>query len=63
MASRFPKSPEWEGELELGSASEDEGTTRVRRTKNDEEGLEDHLKQVKESPPWVWVRALFSRRP
>ena len=56
-----PKSPEWEGELELGSADEDEvGDNVGSEDENEDEGLEDFLKQVIESPLWVLVRDFLS---
>ena len=55
-----PKSPEWEGELELGSADEDEeGDNAGSADDNEDEGMEDYLKQVIESH-WVLVRDFFS---
>ena len=46
-----PKSPEWEGELELGSADEDEeGDNAGSADDNEDEGMEDYLKQVIERP-------------
>ena len=46
-----PKSPKWEGELELGSADEDEeGDNAGSADDNEDEGMEDYLKQVIESP-------------
>ena len=50
------KSPEWEGELELGSVDEDEeGDNAGSAAENEDEGLENYLKQVIESPHWVLV--------
>ena len=48
------KSPEWEGELELGSVDE-EGDNAGSAAENEDEGLENYLKQVIESPLWVLV--------
>ena len=56
-----PKSPEWEGELELGSADEDEEEDNAGSAdENEDERLEDYLKQVIQSPLWVLVRDFFS---
>ena len=63
-----PKSPEWEGELELDSAEEEEAAEGDKTSSADEhEGkdLDDYLKQVIEKPLRVLVRdfLLFSRCP
>ena len=51
-----PERPEWEGELELGSADEDEVEDNAGSAdENEDEGLEDYLKQVIESPLRVLV--------
>ena len=56
-----PKSLEWEGELELGSADEnEEGDDAGSVDENEDEGLEDYLKQVIESPMSVLVRDFLS---
>ena len=55
-----PQSPEWEGELELDSAEEEEGDNAGSADKDVDEGLEDYLKEVIESPSWVLVRDFLS---
>ena len=56
-----PKSPEWEGEVELDSADEEkEGDNAGAADENEGGGLEDHLKQVIECPVWVLVCDFFS---
>ena len=56
-----PESPEWESELELGSVAEhEEGNNAGSADENEDEGLEDYLKQVIESPLWVLVRDFLS---
>ena len=56
-----PRRPEWEGELELGSADEEEeGDNAGSADENEDEGLEDYFKQVIESPLSVSVCDVLS---
>ena len=56
-----PKSPEWEGELELGSADEEEeGDNAGSSDEIEDEGLKDYLNRVNDSPLWVLVRDYFT---
>ena len=52
-----PKSPEWEGDLELGSADEEEeGDNAGSSDEMEDEGLKDYLNRVNDSPLGVLVR-------
>ena len=55
-----PESSEWEGELELDSAEEEEGHNTGSADENVGEDLVDNIKQVIESPLWVFVRDFVS---
>ena len=53
--------PEWEGELELDCADEEEkGDNAGHADENEDVGVDDSLKQVIESPLWVLVRDFLS---
>ena len=50
------ESPQWDGELELGSDDDEERDNADSADKNVDDGLTDYLNRVNDSPLWVLVR-------
>ena len=54
----YLESPQWEGELELGT-DDDDDRDNVGES-GDGDGLKDYISEVSESPLWVSIRDFFT---